>query len=362
MKNESSSLVPRAVLPTLLALAGAAQAQSGASVYGIVDVAMERLTNVNSAGDNRLRQPSLTGSLPSRLGFRVREDLGAGTALLAQLEMGFAPNTGNLNFGGRAWGRGSFVGFSTPYGTVTGGRLPVMTTQAIHSAMGPSLYSLGSIDSYIPNALSDNTVGYLGTFGPVSVGATYSLGRDTVAGVGPAATNCPGGTGGKACHQWTGMLKYSTKAFSAAMAHDVMNGGPNATLGLNDARYRDRRTLLSASMQWDAVKLFAGVLHRSRSTATELRSNIYYVGASYPFAPRWTADVEVYRYSLAGTANDSTLLSARVSHAFSARTAVYASAGHVRNASAAAVSVSAASTVGTGLNQLGLAAGVRHSF
>ncbi|WP_280191905.1 porin [Delftia sp. PS-11] len=349
----------------LTALAGAhciAHAQSGATLYGIVDVAVERLTNVNSAGASLVREPSLTGSLPSRLGLRVREDLGGGLFALAQLEMGLAPDTGGLNFGGRSWGRGSFVGLGTPYGTITAGRLPLMTTQAIHSAMGPSLYSLGSLDAYIPAAFSDNAIGYLGSFGPMTFGATYSFGRDTVAGVGPTATNCPGETGGQACRQWTAMVKYTRQDFSAAISHDVMNGGPNATLGLNDSRFRDRRTLVSASMQVSALRVFAGVLHRSRSTAVEMRTNIYYLGASYPFAPRWTLDTEVYRYGVQNSSDRANMVALRVSHAFSPRTTAYLSAGYVRNSASAAVSVSAASTVGAGMNQMGIAAGLRHSF
>lgn len=340
----------------------AAQAQSNVTIYGVVDVAVERLTNVDSVGSSQIRQPSLTGSLPSRLGFRTREDLGGGVFALAQMEMGLAPDTGSLNFGGRAWGRGSFVGLGTPYGTVTAGRIPVMTTQAIFSAMGPSLHSIGSIDSYIPAALSDNALGYLGTFGNFSVGATYSFGRDVMAGVGPTATNCPGEASSKACRQWSAMSKYTSKAFNAAISHDVMNGGPNATLGLNNPNYRDSRTLLSGSTQIDAVRLFGGLLHRKRSTATEFRSDIAYLGASYGFAPRWTMDAEIYRYDVKSSPSDAKMLALRISHAFSPRTVAYISSGYVRNSAAAAVSVSAASTVGAGMNQLGLAAGLRHSF
>lgn len=354
------------LLGALLALApavhGTAFAQSGTAVYGIVDVAVERLTNVTNAGGSLVREPSLTGSVPSRLGVRTREDLGGGLYALAQLEMGFAPDSGAMNFGGRAWGRGSFVGLGSRYGAVTAGRLPTMTTQAIFSAMGPALYSLGSLDAYIPAALHDNAVGYLGSFGSFSAGATYSAGRDTVAGVGPTATNCPGESSDQACRQWTAMVKYTSAAFSAALSHDVMNGGPNATLGLNNRRYRDRRTLLSGSTQAGPVRLFAGLLHRERSTATEMRSNIYYVGASYPLAPRWTLDAEIYRYALRNSPDDASMLALRLSHAFSVRTSVYLTVGNVRNDGAAAVSVSAASTAGAGMSQSGIAAGLRHSF
>ena len=50
----------------LLALGGAAQAQSSVTVYGIVDNAVEYLNNVGAAKSGLTRMPTLTGSVPSR--------------------------------------------------------------------------------------------------------------------------------------------------------------------------------------------------------------------------------------------------------------------------------------------------------
>ena len=73
----------RSFLTTVLAAAAAcwaaplAQAQS-VTIYGIADVAVERLSNVGSGGGSLYRMPGLSGSIPSRLGFRGSEDLGDG--------------------------------------------------------------------------------------------------------------------------------------------------------------------------------------------------------------------------------------------------------------------------------------------
>ena len=71
-------------------------AMAQVTVYGIVDVGIERVSNTNAAGDSAVKMPSLTGSLPSRIGFRGAEDLGGGMQAVFTLETGFAPDTGTV--------------------------------------------------------------------------------------------------------------------------------------------------------------------------------------------------------------------------------------------------------------------------
>lgn len=52
--------------------------------------------------------------------------------------------------------------------------------------LGPNVYSTASLDVYIPNARAGNAIGYRGTFNGLTLGATYSFGRDTV-NAGPAS-------------------------------------------------------------------------------------------------------------------------------------------------------------------------------
>jgi predicted porin len=114
-----------------------AQAQS-VTIYGIMDVGVERLTNVNASGASLTRMPNLTGTVPSRLGFRGAEDLGGGLQALFTLESGIALKSGTLNNGGRMWGRAAHVGLAGPFGRITLGRQPTMTVQAVSShVMGP---------------------------------------------------------------------------------------------------------------------------------------------------------------------------------------------------------------------------------
>lgn len=340
-------------------------ASSSVTLYGILDTSIERLTNTNAAGTAITRIPNLTGSLPSRFGFRGTEDLGNGQKAVFALESGIALDTGSLNNGGRLFGRFAYVGLGGPWGTITAGRLANMTFVAAGSEIfGGNLYGNGSLDSYLPNARSDNTVGYLGKFSDISVGATYSLGRDTATLGGPTATNCPGeGVGGaSACRQWTAMAKYDSATLGGALSYDVMHGGPTALLGLNNANYDDSRTLLSGYGVWNGTKFAGGLLHRHRSTATDLSSNLWYIGASYPATAALTIDAQISRLDVKNSDADATLAVVRGTYALSKRTNVYAMLGHIRNSGASAVSLSAGGTVGVGMGQSGFATGIRHTF
>lgn len=338
------------------------------TVYGILDLAVERLTHVNANGDSVTRMPNLTGTVPSRLGLRGSEDLGDGWQALFSLESGLAVDSGSFNNGGRMWGRAAYVGVSGPMGRITFGRQTTMTVLAVSShVMGPALYSFASHDPYIPNALSDNSIAWVGSFdgliNGLTVGATYSLGRDTASVGGPAATNCPGeASSHQQCRQWSALLKYDTSAYGAALSHDAMHGGPGAALGLTRPEDTDARTVFSAWGRIGSVKFSGGLLHRKRDNLAALKSNLYYAGASMPVTGLLTADVELSRLDLKNSANDSTMLVLRGVYSLSRRTAIYATAGRMRNKGSAAASLSAGGTVGAGLGQTGLAAGIRHSF
>ncbi|WP_039051266.1 porin, partial [Comamonas thiooxydans] len=54
----------------LLGAGGLAHAQSSVQIYGIMDTAVETMNNVGATKSSLTRMPNLTGSVPSRLGFR----------------------------------------------------------------------------------------------------------------------------------------------------------------------------------------------------------------------------------------------------------------------------------------------------
>jgi predicted porin len=360
MKKQLSSVL--AAVASLSATAAMAQV----TVYGIVDVGVERVSNVNAAGDSAVKMPSLTGSFPSRLGFKGSEDLGNGVQAVFALETGFGPDTGTLGQGNRLFGRQAWVGLKGSYGTLMLGRQPNMTFYSMLKAdvLGPHIFSINSLDGYLPNSRSDNAIGYLGTFSGVTLGATYSLGRDASSAGGPGATGCAGEVAGnsKACRQVTGLLSYDSKSFGVLGAYDILYGGPGANNGMTSSDYSDRRLSLNGYVYVGTVKVAGGLIDRRTRMLVETGTELHYLGASYGFAPQWVLDAQVSRLAVDDTPRKSTLSVARVSYLLSKRTAVHGSVGHMKNAGGAAVAVDAGGTVGPGLNQSGVMLGVRHTF
>jgi predicted porin len=345
-----------------------AYAQSSVTVYGVIDTGLEYLNNANAAGDSLTRMPSVTGGLvPSRWGMRGSEDLGGGLRAVYTLEGGFNPDNAAFGQGGRLFGRQAWLGLAGSWGTVAFGRTYSMLFYSMLNAdvMGPSIYAAGSFDAYLPNARHDNSVQYMGRFGEFTVGATYSLGRDAASSGGPAATNCPGelANDSSACRQWSALAKYDSPKWGAAVAYDTMNGGPNAAFGLNSSSKSDERLSVNGYVMVTTVKVGGGLLRRDNEGSTLPRSDLWYFGASVPFAKTFVFDGQVLHYDLKDSSNDANMIAVRLVDNLSRRTAVYVTAGYIDNRDNSAISVSgSAGTVGTGLSQTGVMVGMRHSF
>lgn len=341
---------------------------STVTLYGLVDSGVEY---VRGSSGHVTRMPSLTGSLPSRWGVRGIEDLGGGLRGVFVLESGFGSDTGNLNQGGRSFGRQAFVGLSGGWGTLTLGRQYTMLFWSLLDAdvLGPNVYGSGSLDSYIPNARADNAIVYRGTFGALTLGASYSLGRDVVnAGPSPAGTNCAGesATDSRACREWSAMAKYDTPRWGAAVALDELRGGPGAFAGLTSSAMKDRRISVNGYIKLGEGQLSAGLIRRNNDASIAApRSDLWYVGGSYPVFSVVTLDAQIFRLDYKNSRNSATLAAIRGTYHLSKRTALYATVGHIANDGSLALSVSSGA-VGinpiAGGSQTGVMLGMRHSF
>lgn len=360
-----------------LAAASAVQAQS-VTLYGIIDTGIETVSNT-AAGGTITRVPSNTGIFASRWGMRGKEDLGGGLAAVFTLESGFGPDTGAMGQGGRLFGRQALVGLSGDWGAVTLGRQYSMLFWSMLDAdiVGPSVFGLGSLDSYIPNARHDNAIVYRGKFNALSLGASYSLGRDTAAATppNPTATNCPGesGSDSQACRAWSVLAKYDAPSWGAAVAYDLQHGrtlgaAPDAVFGgLNSSDKTDARLSVNGYAKFGDAKVGAGVIRRDNDgSTTRPKSSLWFVGASYALTPAWTVDGTVARLAYKNVDNaDSTLVAVRALYKLSKRTTVYGQLGHISNQSAVAVSVSGGapgSNPLAGGSQTGTMFGINHSF
>jgi len=346
--------------------AAAVMAQSSVTVYGLLDTGIAHTTNANAAGDSVTKMPSLTGSFPSRLGFRGAEDLGGGLQAVFTLETGLGVDTGGMGQN-RLFGRQASVGLKGAFGEIALGRQVNMTYLATQKSdvMGPNLFSISSIDSYLPNARSDNSIFYLGRFNDLVAGATYSSGRDTSAAGGPAGTNCPGEVAGnaKACRQVTGLLGYETKPFGVTASYDIMYGNTGAANGLTSSDNSDKRITLNGYVMVGAARVGGGVVDRTLRAASGLQeSDLYYLGVSYPVAPLLTLDTQVARRDVKSSSADATMVVARLTYYLSKRTALHGSLGRMKNSGASAIALDAGGTVGGGKTQNGIMAGLRHTF
>ncbi|MXN73906.1 porin [Burkholderia sp. 4701] len=106
----------------LLGAAGAAQAQSSVTLYGVIDTSITYVHGNGGQGNNLWSMGS--GNLQgSRFGLKGAEDLGGGLKAIFQLENGFDSTSGALGQGKRMFGRQAYVGLeSSQYGTLTLGR------------------------------------------------------------------------------------------------------------------------------------------------------------------------------------------------------------------------------------------------
>ncbi|WP_207004505.1 porin [Trinickia mobilis] len=359
---------------------GTAHAQSSVTLYGILDTGIEYISHADPAGDKVIRMPGNTGELPSRWGIAGTEDLGGGLQAQFVLESGFNVSSGALNQGGREFGRQAWVGINSPYGLLSFGRQYVMTYYALSDAdvFYPTIYGIPSFDAYLANARSDNTVAYKGTFHGLTIGATYSFGRDS-AGTGnsPGQGTCVGSVPGDPvqCRQWTALLKYDSAYFGVAASYDEQRGGATAAVNFYDGATpfpitsrvdKDALAVVDAYVKiGSALKVGSGWVGRHVTTpSSNITSNLYFLDASYLLTPAVLLDAEVQRIINQDQDARATKVALRATYLLSKRTAVYAEGAYLFNSKKAAYSVSAggASTPPFGQGQAAAMLGVRHSF
>jgi predicted porin len=351
-----------------LGLSVAAQAQTSVTVYGLLDAAVDYNTNVDTTGRSRVWMPSLGGGMfPSRIGFKGSEDLGNGLKAIFTLEEGIYLDSGASGQGNRLFGRQAWVGLAGNWGQLTLGRNYNMLYNSMPEVeiIGPTQYGLGSLDPAIPNGRTDNSVAYKGTFNAVTVGASYSLGRDTSNAGGPGGTNCPGenGTDAQACREWSLMLRYDTPNWGLTSAYDHKNGAVGAAAGLTRSDLSDTRLHVAGYTKFGGWRLALGGVRRDNEGAPAVpRSNLFYVDGAYKLNGAVTFDGLAARLDYRDSANDTNMVMLRVIYDFSKRTSTYAAIGHVANKGTAAVALSAGGSVGVGMAQNGFITGIKHAF
>ncbi|MFM0283815.1 porin [Paraburkholderia sediminicola] len=360
----------------------AAHAQSVA-LYGILDTGIEYVHNANRTNQSVVRMPGLTGEVPSRWGLKGSEPLGGGYNAIFTLESGLTVGTGTLGQGGRLFGRQALVGLDGPLGALTFGRQYSMLLWADVTAdfIGANMYGTASLDNWLAVPRSDNTVVYRKSINGLSVGASYSFGRDASP---PGGSNAPGeGTcagsipgDAAACREWSAMLQYDAKIWGVALAYDRQNGGPGASVNLfnglapvamADNGNRDSRLLVDGYLKFGKFMFGAVWINRHvevDSVATSrIISNQFVLEAEYKLSPALVIDSLAQRVVDSQQDTRATMEMTRATYLLSARTAVYAQIAFLQNSRNAAYAVSSAGgNPATGTSQVATMVGMRHSF
>ena len=323
---------------------GLVSAQSSVTMYGVVDVAVERVKGATSL--TRVTSGQQQGS---RWGLRGTEDLGGGLKAMFVLETGFNADTGTLGQGGRMFGRQNFVGLGGNWGAVRLGR-QYTPMDDIVSIIGTKTYDVMSVVPIIGNGdynRVDNALTYVSpTVANTVFQLQYSLGEERV------STNT------------------SADFAKQASAHALYANGP-LTAGLSLMRVTDADGVLAGKQGRDAVLLaaaydFGGVTLSGYYDAEDKAAKklkVYGVAAAFKWGQTTVsvgaAQAKDVNGSAAAASDDARLYTLQASHNLSKRTAVY---GHIT-----AVDNDTASALGfnspvAGSNSNGIQVGLRHRF
>lgn len=328
----------------------------GMTIYGVLDGGIDHITNVKNGTSvgSITRMPGITGTMGSRLGFKVSKEIVPGINGIATLETGFNLDNATLSQSGRIFGRQLFVGIDTAYGTFTIGRQYSMLIQALDADLiGPNIYALGSLDSYLPNARYDNSVAWRGKFGNVTLGAIYSLARDSAGGA-PGAGTCAGelpGAGSNACRGWSAMAKYDGERFGVAAAVDEQKGGPGAmlnffngaaTVAFSRPEDSDLRTYLGGYAKLGSGgKLGMGWMGRKAEVATgTVKSDIYFIEGAWQFSNNIAVDGGYHRVTNKDQNRDADLYVLRGFYHVTKDFSPYLQVAHISNSADAQYAVS----------------------
>jgi predicted porin len=263
-------------LAVLGAFAGAAQAQSSVTIYGIVDTGIAYTSKAASsiASGAPISSAATTGSRfalnsgvvqGSRIGFKGVEDLGGGLSAIFNLETGFTNDNGGLQGdtgSTNLFRRKSVVGLGGGFGTVLLGRqtdiLDDISSMTGVADFGGVIGNSGSNLNRLQGTRTNNSVRYnttnLGGFtGSLIYGFGEQAGKTTSGqafGLGGMYNNGP---------LSLGAAYYQSKLGATPADVSITNGGTGTGTGAYSGNAGDtglKTFTLAAAYQFSAVKVY----------------------------------------------------------------------------------------------------------
>lgn len=323
---------------------GLVSAQSSVTLYGVVDMAVERVKGATSL--TRLSSGQQQGS---RWGLRGTEDLGGGLKAMFVLESGFNADVGTSGQGGRLFGRQGYVGLGGGWGAVRLGR-QYTPMDDIAGIVGTKTYDVLSVVPIIGNGdynRVDNALTYVSpTVANTVFQLQYSLGEER------ASTNA------------------SADFAKQISAHALYANGP-LTAGVSLMQVTDADGVLAGKQGKDAM-LLAGAYdfgsfklsayYDSEDKAAK-KLKVYGLAAGFKLGETMisvgAAQAKDVNGSAAAASDDARIYTLQASHNLSKRTAIYGHLTAVDNDAAAALGFNSPQA---GSSSNGIQVGLRHRF
>ncbi len=240
----------------IVGFAGAAQAETSVTLYGVVDGGIGYTKFKDGAGNSGKNTGFLDGGQSSnRWGLRGSEDLGDGLKAIFTLESGFNLGTGQQSQGGRLFGREAFVGLqSDNWGRLTFGRQGTIGHQWLSGVVSPFGNNFGQARSsgafsFAENRY-DNQVQYqTPSFSGFQFGVGYSFNTN-------GNQQFKQGAGEPNVRAITTGLRYANGPLAAVLTYDQIK---NSDTSLNFPGVTVKSWNLAGSYDFEVVALHLGV-------------------------------------------------------------------------------------------------------
>ncbi|NPT46629.1 porin [Paraburkholderia sp. 1N] len=168
-----------AIMSTATLYSVSAAAQSSVTLFGVVDQGIRYTTHADPQGDSRVQLAN--GANESLWGFKGAEDIGGGTKVVFQLENRFFPNTGATD-PAYPFFNTAFVGLqSSSYGKLTMGRQINPLTDAVVGAFVtnawlPTFYQFRPEVMMAQGVWTSNMVKYAARWQSLTAEVSYAFG------------------------------------------------------------------------------------------------------------------------------------------------------------------------------------------
>lgn len=327
----------------LAASSGAAMAQSTVTVFGVVDVGLQRLKN----GSKSVTLESIDGLQTSRLGFRGSEDMGGGLTASFHLEGALGPDTGGASF--------NFARRST---------VSVASKSAGELRLGrdytPTFWSISRFTPFGTNGVGNAGQMVYGFDGLSSTSSTIVRSSNSVGYFLPSDL---GGVYGQLMYAPGEGVPGRYQGFRVGYAQGPVDVAVAASSTVNNAA-GDKFKVANVGGTYDfgAVKLFA-LYHQSEQTVRKQTNAA--LGATAPVGSGLIRAGYIRSHlknSATGADYSANQLALGYVHYLSKRTALYTTAARIHNGRGAAFVIPGGPALTAGQTSTGYEAGLFHSF